>query len=379
MLSRTYAKVPHKGGPAVQALWRRQVHDVVKRPTTGEVFVAKGPGGRSSISGHVATVMGCTGFLGRYVVNNLGKKGTQVITPYRGTDDDRRHLKLMGDLGQIVQLRFDLRNEESIRESVRHSDTVYNLIGRDYATKNFTFEQVHVDGAARLARICKEEGVSKFVHVSALNASPDSKSNFLRTKALGEEAVRNEFPEAIIVRPGTIYGGEDRFWNRLGWFVKWAPGGIPTLNGGKTLIRPTYVGDIAHVLAALQKDDRAVGKIVELYGPREYHYGALVRFFLDVTYRQQAPYPLPKALAKLFATILDKGMATPLISPDEVERLYIDDKPTPGALTFEDFNVKPHTVEELIIRFAGLYRPHEYQRAPYETIVRKYTTEHIKL
>lgn len=82
--------------------------------------------------------------------------------------------------------------------------------------RNFTFDQVHVEGAARIARICREEGVSKLVHVSALNADKSSSSNFLRTKALGEEAVKQEFPDATIVRPASMYGHEDRFWNRLG-------------------------------------------------------------------------------------------------------------------------------------------------------------------
>ncbi|KAJ3016353.1 hypothetical protein HKX48_004072 [Thoreauomyces humboldtii] len=285
----------------------------------------------------------------------------------------------MGDLGQIVPIRFDIRNEDLIRTAVRHSDVVYNLIGRDFNTKNFTFEQTHVDAAATIARICREEGVARLVHVSAMNADVNSKSDFLRTKALGEEAVKKEFPNVTIVRPGTMYGYEDRFWNRLGWFVKWLPGGIPIMNNGKTLIRPTYVGDVAYVLAKLENDERAVGKTIELYGPKEYHYGKIVEFFLDVCRREQVALPLPKVVGKAIASAMNVAMALPIISPDEVERLYVDDKPTPGALTFDDFNVKPFTVEEQIIRFAGLYRPHEYQRAPYDATVRKYTTEDAKL
>ncbi|KAJ3158380.1 hypothetical protein HDU86_002846 [Geranomyces michiganensis] len=355
---------------------RRNYHDVAKIPGSSTVYVQKGPGGRSSNSGHVATVLGCTGFLGRYVVNNLGKRGTQVVIPYRGTDDDRRHLKLMGDLGQIVPLRFDIRNEESIRESVRHSDTVYNLIGKDFKTKNFTLDQVHVEHAAAIARICREEGVQRLIHVSAMNVDENSPSEFLRTKALGEKAVKAEFPDVTIVRPGTMYGTEDRLLNRLGWFVKWLPGGIPIMNAGKTRIRPAYVGDVAHILAKLENDDRAVGRIVELYGPKEYFYANLVEFFLDVTRRQQLAVHLPKFVGKAMAATINLAMPTPIISPDEVERLYIDDKPTPGALTFADFNVKPFALEEQIIRFAALYRSQEYQRAPYDVIVRKYTTDH---
>lgn len=78
----------------------------------------------------------------------------------------------MGDLGQVWFQPFDLRDEDSIRQSVKYSNVVINLIGRDWETKNFKFDDVHVKGARRLARISREMGVEKFIHVSALNATP---------------------------------------------------------------------------------------------------------------------------------------------------------------------------------------------------------------
>lgn len=75
-----------------------------------------------------------------------------------------------------------MRNREQIMECVRHSDIVYNLVGRDYETKNFTFEHVHVDGSRAIAEAAAEAGVARFVQVSALNASEDSTSKFLRSK-----------------------------------------------------------------------------------------------------------------------------------------------------------------------------------------------------
>lgn len=64
----------------------------------------------------------------------LAKQGTRVVVPYRD-EDTKRHLRPMGDLGQIIPLELDIRNPEQIAECVRHSDIVYNLIGRDYETK----------------------------------------------------------------------------------------------------------------------------------------------------------------------------------------------------------------------------------------------------
>lgn len=115
---------------------RRYAHDLVIKRKTGLPIQRAGPigGGRSAVSGHVATVFGCTGFLGRYLVDKLGQKGTQVIVPYRD-EDEKRHLKPLGDLGQIVPLEWDLKNDDQIRECLRHSDVVYNLTGRNYETK----------------------------------------------------------------------------------------------------------------------------------------------------------------------------------------------------------------------------------------------------
>lgn len=74
---------------------------------------------------------------------------------------------------------------------------------------------MHVDGAAAIARIATEEGVARFVQVSHLNASPESKSRFYQTKAYGEVKVREAFPSATIVRPSAMFGYEDRLLNNI--------------------------------------------------------------------------------------------------------------------------------------------------------------------
>lgn len=112
----------------------------------------RGTGGRSSFNGIVATVFGNSGFLGRYVCNKLGKQGTQMILPYRGDDSEVIRLKVCGDLGQVLFHFYNLEDPASIREAVKHSNVVINLIGRDFETKNFRFKDVHTNGAARIAR-----------------------------------------------------------------------------------------------------------------------------------------------------------------------------------------------------------------------------------
>jgi len=133
------------------------------------------------LGGHTATVFGATGFLGRYIVQRLARTGCQVVVPYR-EEMAKRHLKVTGDLGRVSFIEFDLRNTQSIEESVRHSDMVFNLIGRTYPTKNFSLFDVNVEGVERIAEAVAKYDVDRFIHMSSYNADENSPSEFFRTK-----------------------------------------------------------------------------------------------------------------------------------------------------------------------------------------------------
>lgn len=120
--------------------------------TTNLTSMKRGPGGRSSFNGMVVTIFGSTGFLGPYVANKFGKLGSQMVCCYRGDYYPAMRLKPCGDLGQVLFHFYDLRDDNSIREAVKYSNVVVNLVGRSWETRNFKFNDVHVDGARRIAR-----------------------------------------------------------------------------------------------------------------------------------------------------------------------------------------------------------------------------------
>ena len=103
-------------------------------------------------------------------MNHIGKSGSKMILPNRCNENARQHLKVMGDLGQIVHLDFSIRDADAIKYAVERSNVVVNMVGREWETRNFSFEDVHVEFPAKLAEICKEVGVERLVHVSALGA-----------------------------------------------------------------------------------------------------------------------------------------------------------------------------------------------------------------
>ncbi|KAI0287950.1 NAD(P)-binding protein [Russula brevipes] len=308
--SATFVRLPRVATPA----GRRALH-LPDRPP----IVAYGPPGESQPEALTTEVGGET-----------AKAGTQVIIPYRD-EDEKRHLKVTGDLGQIVSMEWDIRNEDQIAECVRHSDIVYNLVGRDYETKNFTFDDVLIK-----------------VHVSHLNASPASTSQFYRSKAAGESAVREAFPAATIVRPGPMFGHEDKFLTNMPlWPVWWK------LNHGETKARPVHVMDVAQALSNLVGMP-AMDRMLALPGPSTLTHEYLLELVSTLTYDPPSRAPVvPKRVALALARAAQR-IWWPALSPDEVERRYIDDADTPGDWAV--VGVEPDEIENHAITYVRRYR-----------------------
>lgn len=148
----------------------------------------------------------------------------------------KRHLKVTGDLGRVHFLEWDIYNTESIEASVRHSDIVYNLVGRNYPTKNYTLADVHIEGTERIVEAVAKYDVDRYVHVSSYNADPNSTSEFYRTKGVGEQVARSLFPETTIVRPAPLFGFEDKLLHRLA-----KPTTLLTSNDMQERYRPVHV------------------------------------------------------------------------------------------------------------------------------------------
>ncbi|PIM99754.1 NADH:ubiquinone oxidoreductase, NDUFA9/39kDa subunit [Handroanthus impetiginosus] len=328
-------------------------------------LVRKGTGGRSSVSGIIATVFGATGFLGRYLVQQLAKMGSQVLVPFRGSEDSHRHLKLMGDLGQIVPMKYNPRDENSIKAVMAKANVVINLIGREYETRNYSFEEVNQHMAEKLAVIAKEHGgIMRFFQISCLGASPSSPSRMLRAKAAAEEAILRELPEATVMKPAVMIGTEDRILNTWAQFAK-KYSFIPLIGDGSTKVQPVYVVDVASaIVAALKDDGTSMGKVYELGGPEIYSIHELAELMYDVIREWpryvKVPFPVAKAIATPREVLLKKvpfPMPTPTIfNLDQIEALSTDTVVSENALTFEDLGVVPRKLKGYPVEYLIQYR-----------------------
>ncbi|KAG5913576.1 NADH-ubiquinone oxidoreductase 40 kDa subunit [Claviceps capensis] len=315
-------------------------------------------GGRSSLGGHTATVFGATGQLGRYIVNRLARQGCTVVIPFR-EEMAKRHLRVTGDLGRVVFVEYDLHNTPSIEASIRHSDVVYNLIGREYPTKNFSLEEAHVGGTERIVEAVAKYDVDRYIHVSSHSANPKSSSDFYATKGRGEQVARSIFPETTIVRPAPMFGFEDRLLLKLASVLN-----LFTANNMQERFWPVHSIDVGAALEKIFYDDATAGETFELYGPKEYSMSEIAALADKEIYKKRRHINLPKAILKPVAGILNKALWWPTMSADEVEREFLDQVIDPTAKTFKDLDIEPGEISNFIYTYLQGFRSQHYYDLP---------------
>ena len=291
-------------------------------------------------------------------MEETARSGCTVIVPFR-EEMAKRHLKVAGDLGRVVFMEMDLRNTASIEESVRHSDIVYNLIGRDYPTKNFDLADVHVAGTERIAEAVAKYDVDRYVHVSSHSALLDSPSEFYRTKAQGEQVARSIYPETTIVRPAPMFGYEDRLLHRLA-----SPSNVITSNWLQERFNPVHAIDVGMALEAMLHDDTTAAETFELYGPTEYTMAELNDLVEREAMKKRRHINVPKAIMKPVARYANKLLWWPIHSEDEVEREFIDQYIDPQAKTFKDLDIEPVELSSLTYEYLKGYRSSSYYDLP---------------
>lgn len=301
-----------------------------------------------------ATIFGGSGFLGRYIVKRLLATHDVVRIAVRHPDDVLP-LKTLGPVGHVVPVVVDVHDDASVRAAVTGVDTVLNLVGILYETGRQTFRSIHVDAAARIAGCAADAGVARLVHVSALGADPHSPSEYARTKAAGEAAVRERFPGATILRPSILVGPEDRFFNRFAWMARFAPM-LPLIGGGHTQFQPAYVGDVAEAIGVVIERSDTAGVMFELGGPLVYSFRELMEMLLELTGRRRLLVPIPFALARMKAAVLGL-LPDPLLTTDQVALLERDNVVSGTAPGFAELGIAPKNIDVVLPTYLLRFRP----------------------
>jgi uncharacterized protein YbjT (DUF2867 family) len=298
-------------------------------------------------------VLGGSGFIGRYIVQRLAARGDVIPVGCRRAEE-AKFLKPLGDVGQIATLNLTIGDEQILPAFLAGNDALVNCVGLMRESGSQTFDRVHHTGPARLARLAREAGIERFVHISAIGADPRSSSAYARTKAAGEAAVRDAFPTVTILRPSVVFGAEDQFFNRFATMATISPI-LPLIGGGHTRFQPVYVGDVAEAVLKCLDDPTTAGRTYELGGPKVYTFRELIELMLGEIRRKRSLVDLPFGLAAIQARLMSI-LPNPPLTPDQVELLRRDNVVSSGALTLAALGITPTAVEGVLPSYLDRFR-----------------------
>jgi len=313
----------------------------------------------------VVTVFGGAGFIGRYVVQALARGGASVRVVCR-RPQEALFCKPMGDVGQVVPVAANIRDAKSVAAALAGSDAVVNLVGVLFERGRQTFEAVHHQGAATVARAAAAAGARRLVHLSAIGADAASPSLYAASKGRGEQAVREIFPEATILRPSIVFGPEDDFFNRFAAMARLSPA-LPLIGGGNMRFQPVYVCDVARAVARALDDAGTAGKTYELGGPAVYSFRRLMEILLAEIGRDRLLVPVPFWLAGIQAAVTEcvfnvaaapapAFVPPPPLTRDQVRMLRRDNVVSAGVPGLDALGIAPTALELILPTYLARYR-----------------------
>lgn len=302
----------------------------------------------------VITILGGTGFLGRYIVKELAPKGyyINIVTrnPSKGT-----FLKTAGFVAQISLIAADVNDYTSLSKILQGSDIIINTIGILHETRNQTFEHLHTQLPHNLAKIAKQQKCKKLIHLSALGVDQAVTSQYACSKLKGEELILKEFPQAIIVRPGIMFGQEDKFFNKFANLTRFSPF-LPLFYQGKTKFQPVYVVDVAKAISNLVLSDKFKGKILECVGSNIYTFRNIMQFILRTLNKRRILLAVPNFLANILA-LISQFLPTPIITKDQLELLKYDNiANNNNSLKLEDLGLQATSIDEIVPNYIARFK-----------------------
>ena len=297
-------------------------------------------------------IFGAGGFLGKHLMRQLTKLDYRVKVATRNPYL-KGYLKPLGNPGQIELFKTNIFNPEDVKQVLKNCDLAINLVGILYETRKQKFNQIHAQFPNLLSELCNELGIKKLVHVSALGVKEGHPSQYMQSKLQGEKNIQDTFKQSVILRPGIMFGPEDKFFNIFATLAQFSPV-LPLIGGGKTVFEPIYVGDVAQSIVKSLELNNLKPSIYEL-GGANYSFKELMQILLSEINKKRFLIPIPWGMAK-FQSYFLQMLPTPLLTPDQVTMLRYDNVVSGEYKTLKNLKIKPTTIQSILPKYIYRFR-----------------------
>lgn len=302
------------------------------------------------------TILGGAGFVGSALATKLDHAGYQVKVLSRRREASK-HLILLPNV-QVVEC--DIADNIALKKALSGSDAVINLVGILHENSKNTFENIHHQLPRRVAQMCEELGISRLIHMSALQASKTAPSQYLRSKAAGEAAV-NEFSKKLditIFKPSVIFGRGDSFLSLFAMLVKFLPAIFLAKPNAK--FQPIWVEDVAQCFVNALENTDTYGKTYELGGPHVYTLRELVQKVMDILGKARPIMGLNDALSMAQASVMQLS-PIPLMTRDNIRSMQVDN--VCSDVIASELAVTPTSLDVIAPEYLLMSSPRAYYHA----------------
>ena len=209
-------------------------------------------------------VTGSTGFVGPHVVHALRERDKPVRALVR-TPSGRSATTLAAWGAELVQ--GDMTDRESLRRAVDGAEVVLHLVAIRQGPEE-QFRQIMEQGTRELVAAAQEAGVRRFVLMSALGTSEETKDlvPYYHAKWEQEQTLRTSGLEHVIFRPSFVFARDGGILPTFRKLAKLTPV-TPIIGSGQQRIQPIWIDDVGAYFAQSVDLPEAANRIFELGGP----------------------------------------------------------------------------------------------------------------
>ncbi len=295
-------------------------------------------------------ILGGTGFIGGNLACELARRDYQIRVLTRRRERDRRLLVIP----KLELVEADVHSSPALSDALRGCDAVVNLTGILHGRQSAgeSFEDVHSRLPAKLGESARFNRITRMLHMSALGAATDAPSEYLRSKAVGEDEAHAQAAEGMLVtsfRPSVVFGPDDSFMNLFAAFLRMAPGVFP-LACPDARFAPVYVGDVVAAFVNALENDATAGERYELCGPTDYTLRELGRYTAQVLNLRRVVIGLPDVVARLQAGILEQLPNAPF-TMDNYRSMQVPSVCTDNGLG--RLGITPRSLEAVVPGYLG--------------------------
>ncbi|KVN72653.1 SDR family oxidoreductase [Burkholderia ubonensis] len=214
-------------------------------------------------------VCGANGFIGRALCARLEAGGHRVV---RGVHAGRR---AVGPGEIAIDYARDVRPEHW-RARLDGIDAVVNAVGMLTGRRGVTLDAVHRAAPCALFDACCGAGVRRIVQISALGVERGDTAYF--ASKLAADAYLQTLPiDFRIVRPALVYGAAGASARYFRMLASLPVHVLPA--GGRQLLRPVHVDDLAELVARLIERPAEGDRIVDVVGADEVEYREMLAIY----------------------------------------------------------------------------------------------------